>query len=623
MCGIAGFFRLGFPDTNETLLTRMGESIMHRGPDAGGTYMDQQVGFVHRRLSILDLSEQGNQPMRSACGRYIIVFNGEIYNFLQLRSALEKRGWQFKTRTDTEVILALYAEIGTECLQQMNGMFAFAIWDTQTQVLFLARDRIGKKPLYYFTGGNHEFAFASEIKPLLILPSIRLTLDCTALIDYLKYLYIPAPKTIFKEIYKLPPGHSMALSAGEPPKIDEYWDVKFGNRTAISLETATEELLDLMKSSTALRMIADVPLGAFLSGGIDSSAVVALMAKLSRDPIRTCTIGFNDSEHDETAFAAEISRQFGTNHTEYTVCENLADTVTRLPRHFDEPFADSSAVPTYHVSRLARSSVTVAVAGDGGDECFGGYDKYSTELVENWVRNTLPHRALSLAHSLACRLGSDWMHKVRSLTGSALLDAGRAFYITNTFISDRELKGLLAESIARKCQGYDAAEHTLRYWNRVRDADHVTRMLYTDLKTYLPGDILAKVDRMSMAHSLEVRAPLLDYRIVEFAASLPSRWKINRREKKYILKKSFAQILTRETLHRRKHGFTVPLDAWFRKELRSLTVDSLINNDLMMDFFSRTCLQRVWDEHQNGIHNHGTLLWSLLSFALWHREYLQ
>jgi asparagine synthase (glutamine-hydrolysing) len=419
-------------------------------------------------------------------------------------------------------------------------MFAFAIWDTVDKTLFLARDRIGKKPLYYYHGGGDRLAFASEIKALLHLPGIGREVEPTALADYLKYLYVPSSKTIYRNIHKLPPAHFMLLRPGGEPHIAEYWDVDFSRRSASSPAEAEEALLELLQDSTACRMIADVPLGAFLSGGVDSSAVVALMAKASHEPVRTCTIGFADKSHDESPYAREVADLFATDHREYVVQDSLTETVSLLPRYFDEPFADSSAVPTYHVSRLARQAVTVALAGDGGDESFAGYDKYTVELKEDMARHIVPRPLLTMMHSGARGISHPIARKARSLTGSALLEPARAFYRTNSSIDDELLGQLLTDGIMRSCTGYDPAAHTLRYWDRVRGADHVSCMLYTDLKTYLPGDILVKVDRMSMANSLEVRAPFLDYRIIEFAASLPSQWKIKGNSKKIILKKSFA-----------------------------------------------------------------------------------
>jgi asparagine synthase (glutamine-hydrolysing) len=624
VCGITGFIRSSSPGADKDTLRCMGETISHRGPDASGEYLDEWVGLGHRRLSIIDLSPLGNQPMYSADGRYLIVFNGEIYNFPELRDELVKTGCTFKSRTDTEVILALYQLEGAQCLLKLNGMFAFAIWDRDEKVLFLARDRIGKKPLYYYHGGSDRVAFASEIKALLQLPCIGREVEPTAVADYLKYLYIPAPKTIFKQIHKLPPGHCLEVRIGCEPIIWEYWDVDFSNRpTNLHGDEIAAKLFDLVGSSTECRMMADVPLGAFLSGGIDSSAVVALMARTSSKPVTTCSIGFQDKSHDETEYAREVADYYSTDHAEYTVGENLAETVALLPRYFDEPFADSSAVPTFHVSRLARQLVTVALAGDGGDENFGGYGKYVTDMKEDLVRRTVPRFLLQAINGVVSGRNGSLMHKACSLTESALSNPGRAYYRTNTFISDNDLNAVLSEPLQTLCRGYDPADHTLKYWNRLQGADHLTRMLYTDIKTYLPGDILAKVDRMSMAHSLEVRAPLLDYRVVEFAASLPSSLKILGNNKKRLLKTAFAPYLPARIINRRKHGFTVPLDDWFRSDLVPLCNKHLLNNDPLSDFFSMPRIRHLWQEHQGRKASHGTLLWSLLSFSLWQQEYLQ
>jgi len=622
MCGIAGFTRSVAPQGDRALLKRMGEVMSHRGPDACGEYLDDSVGLSHRRLSILDLSPLGNQPMHSLDGRMVIVFNGEIYNFLELRAELERGGVVFRSRTDTEVILAMYQRHGVDCLARLNGMFAFALYDKERRTLLLARDRIGKKPLYYYHAGGDRLAFGSEIKCLLALPGIPREVEPTAVADYLKYLYIPAPKTIYRSVYKLPPAHYLELEMGGEPRIAQYWDVAFNGTSDLTVEEAEGKLLALLQDATASRMIADVPLGAFLSGGVDSSAVVALMSRAAREPVKTCSIGFADKRHDETPFAREVAGAFGTEHREYQVRERLTDTVTLLPRYFDEPFADSSALPTYHVSRLARQSVTVALAGDGGDESFAGYSKYVTELKEDLVRHAVPRPILSLVQGVSGAIPHRLARKAHSLSTSALCDPAAAYYRTNSFIGDALLSELLAAPVRRACSGYDPGEYTRRYYKRMAGADHVTAMLYTDLKTYLPGDILVKVDRMSMAHALEVRAPFLDYRVVEFAARLPSSWKIASGEKKIILKRIFAPLLPKSVFNRPKQGFTVPLENWFRNELRQLTEERLLGEPEMAHYLEPAVVRRVWDEHLSGKADHGTLLWSLLMLSLWHREYL-
>jgi len=621
MCGIAGFTRSAAPEGDTALLHRMGEAIAHRGPDGHGEFLDDHIGLAHRRLAIIDLSADGAQPMYSACGRYVIVFNGEIYNFQELRKKYAEKGYVFRSRTDTEVILAAYSFHGEACLEQLHGMFAFALWDKQRRTLFLARDRIGKKPLYWWHGGNDRLAFASELKSLLLLPQVRPEIDQTAIVDFLKYLYVPAPKTIYRNIYKLLPGHSLTLRIGENPVIREYWDVKFAANDGLGFAAATEHLLDLVERQTSLRMVADVPLGAFLSGGVDSSGIVALMVKNSAEPVRTCTIGFADKAFDETPYAREVAERYGTLHHEYQVRENLIETIQVLPRYFDEPFADSSALPTYHVSRLAKQAVTVALSGDGGDESFGGYQKYVTELIEHKVRRTSPRFLLRLLHGLAAESTSGLRKRIGSLSTAALTDPGTGFYHTNTFITDRQLGQLLAPQLASFCRDYDPSEYTRQFWGKQQGADHVTRMLYTDLKTYLPGEALVKVDRASMAHALEVRSPLLDHSVVEFAATLPSRWKIAGKQKKIILRQAFSSLLPSDFLARRKQGFAVPLASWFRNELQALTREMLLENEALDPYFNRGAIARLHQRHTQQREDHGTLLWTLLSFALWQREY--
>ncbi len=622
MCGITGFMRSCAPTADRATLRRMGEAIMHRGPDASGEYLDDWIGLGHRRLSIIDLSARGNQPMRSADGRYWIVFNGEIYNFSALRSALEQQGVCFSSDTDTEVLLALYQRQGKACLDQLNGMFAFAVWDRAERTLFLARDRIGKKPLYYYHGGGDRLAFASEIKALLPLLDSCPSIEPTAVADFLTYLYIPAPRTIFKNIYKLQPGHCLTLQAGGEPVVTEYWDLALPEHPAtIGIEDAADQLLELLRDSTACRMVADVPLGAFLSGGIDSSAVVALMAAAAKRPVITCSIGFPDREHDESTHARAVAARFATRHTEYRMGPDLAETVPLLPRYFDEPFADSSALPTYHLCRLARQQVTVALAGDGGDENFGGYSKYRTDLQQDLVRQGVPRFLLEAVSLLTAGSGGRLMRRAHSLAASALCDQGRAYVQTNSCIAADTLNRLFSPEMQKLCRGYDPATPTLASWERTRGADLLTRMLYTDIKTYLPGDILVKVDRMSMAHALEVRAPLLDHRVVSFAAALPSNLKIRGGSKKFILKHAFRDQLPPLIRWRPKHGFTVPLNRWFRHELRSLGEQLLLDSPQSGRFFAPASVRQLWQEHQQGSHQHGTLLWSLLSFALWQHEY--
>ncbi|WP_321391007.1 asparagine synthase (glutamine-hydrolyzing) [uncultured Desulfuromusa sp.] len=623
MCGIAGYMCAGFPDADISVLKKMGQTISHRGPDASGEYIDEYVALGHQRLSIVDLSSAGAQPMTSLNQRYVIVFNGEIYNFLELRSVLESKGVIFRSRTDTEVILTLFETEGPSCLQRLNGMFALAIWDKQERSLFIARDRIGKKPLYYYHDGRgSNLAFASEIKALLQIGSIPKTIDQTALLDYMAYLHIPAPKTIYKNIYKLLPGHYLQLNFDSVPIISEYWDVLFSKTTHSTFNESVEELLNLVSNATASRMISDVPLGAFLSGGVDSSLIVGLMSNHVSDRVKTCSIGFSDKKHDESAYARQVADIFKTDHREYFVTESMVDTIKLLPKYFDEPFADSSAIPTYHVSRLAKKFVTVALSGDGGDETFGGYDRYVTELVENVFRENVPSVVLNLLNVISGCGSGMYQKKLSTLVSGAMADPAMGFYKTNSHATDHEMKLILSSDMYSTFNNYDPSWHIRKYWDRVKGEDHMTRMSYTELKSTLPDGILVKVDRMSMANSLEVRSPLLDYRVIELAGSMPSKWKINRRNKKVILKEVAKLNLPSPLINRKKQGFTVPLDNWFRNELKPFFFENVLNEEGMRDYFDVDNLKIIFESHLRGSNDYSTLLWMVLSFSLWWNEYI-
>lgn len=624
MCGIAGFLGRYDSAPSEDILARMGDSIFHRGPDAGGIYCDDDIALCHRRLSIIDLSAAGNQPMKSLDGRYLIVYNGEVYNFRELRAQLEKQGLTFATKTDTEVILTLYQQEGVDCLQRLNGMYAFAIWDLQERSLFLARDRLGKKPLYYYDY-NGRFVFASEIKAILCAPDIDKGIRLDAIKDYFTYQYIPDPKSIFNHIHKLPPGHWMMVDESGVRQ-QQYWDVSFSEVSEKSQLQLQEELYRLLEDAVRKRMVSDVPLGAFLSGGIDSSLIVGMMANNSSDAITTCSIGFDSEKFDEVHFAKKVARQFSTDHHEFTVKENVEDNLLKIAAYFDEPFSDPSFVPTYFVSQLARQQVTVALAGDGGDENFAGYSKYAVDQVENRIRQMVPAivrsaflpplaRALSYSSNTAARKGS-------SLLGTLSKTPERGFFVSNSFFNERLWKELIIDDLKRVSADYDAAEVTIKHYQSAETDDHLSRILYVDLKTYLPGDILVKVDRMSMANSLETRAPILDYRVVEFAASIPSNLKLREKEKKYILKKALSDLLPEEILYRKKMGFSVPLQHWLQHEIHAIASKYLFSaGSGISQFFDIRGVQRIWDEHQSGKWNHCAELWSLLMFELWWQNY--
>ena len=628
MCGLAGFLRTpATPDreAHKRWAEAMGEAIVHRGPDAGATWLDERVALVHRRLSILDLSDAGTQPMVSHSGRYIIAFNGEIYNFQGLRNELTRQGQAFQTRTDTEVLLTLYELEGPACLDRLNGMFAIAIWDTVERKLFLARDRLGKKPLYYYEADG-QFAFASELKALLPAPFVKTEIRYDAVRDFFAYQYVPDPKCIYKNMHKVPPGHWLMVG-DQGSHLTQYWDVSFRSPSRSSASELAEGLYDIIDDAVRLRMVSDVPLGAFLSGGVDSSAVVGLMAAHADHPVTTCAIGFDSKRFDEVEWAKKVAGLFNTDHHEFTVKENVTGKLTDIAYYFDEPFADPSFVPTYFVSQLARQKVTVALAGDGGDENFAGYSKYATDQTENRLRNLFPGgMRRSLFPQLARLAGSINMgpaSKAQSLLDTLALDPAEAFYRTNCFFRPELWNELAIGELKRETEGYDPAGITIEQYRKADTDDHLSKILYTDIKTYLPGDILVKVDRMSMANSLETRAPLLDYRVVEYAAGIPSSLKLNGRDKKHILKKAFQRTLPDDVLYRKKMGFSVPLAQWLRQELRPMAESVFGRNEStgLAGFFDMEKVHRLWKRHLGGDNRYTQELWSLMTFALWWQNY--
>lgn len=626
MCGIAGFTHHNYDYGNtRKLLENMGNSISHRGPDDSDVFADKQVGLCHRRLAIIDLSDAGRQPMYSPSGRYITVFNGEIYNFQSLRASLEEEGVKFRGNSDTEVMLALYEKSGPDCLAELNGMFAIAIWDTVEKKLFLARDRLGKKPLYYYKK-NDQFIFASEIKAILSVPGVDKTVRQDAVKDFFFYQYVPETKSIFKYIDKVQAGHWMLVDQ-DGIKSHQYWDVSFSNTTEKSVDEIQADLYDLLDDSVRSRMVSDVPLGAFLSGGVDSSAVVGLMANNSTKPITTCAIGFDSKKFDEVAYAAKVAEQFKTDHHEFTVKENVADNLTSIAQYFDEPFADPSFVPTFFVSKLARSMVTVALAGDGGDENFAGYGKYQHDQLENKLRTLVPfaicRRACSAGSRLLRDLDSQPLRRASSLLGSLSVKPDMGFFISNTFFTQALWDQVVRDDFQTRLGDYNPATITTDLYHSADTDDHLSKILYTDIKSYLPGDILVKVDRMSMANSLETRAPILDYRVVEYAATIPANLKMQERETKYILKKTMERLLTEETLYRKKMGFSVPLANWLRNEIHAIAESKLLNSSSgLFEFFDPAEVEKIWHQHQSGSRDYSSELWSMLVFELWWEHYI-
>jgi asparagine synthase (glutamine-hydrolysing) len=621
MCGIAGIFDCrGRGETDRGLLCRMTGLLAHRGPDGDGFYHAPGVGLGHRRLAIIDLAG-GAQPIFNEDRTVCVVFGGEIYNFQPLMAELAALGHVFRTRCDTEVIVHAWEEWGEGCLERFNGMFAFALYDERRETLFLARDRLGEKPLYYSFLADGRVLFASELKAIACVAAVDRSLDPQAIEEFFAFGYIPDPRSIYRGVKKLPPAHSLLVRRGEtPPEPRAYWELRFVDGMAIDREEAAEELIARLRRAVDMRMIADVPLGAFLSGGVDSSGVVATMAGLRPQPVRTFTISFGASGFDESAHAAVVARRYATDHRVRAVDPDCFDLIDGLAQVYDEPFGDSSALPTLQVCAMARENVTVALSGDGGDEVFGGYRRYRWHRFEERWRRALPQ---GLRGPLFGLLGAaypklDWAP--RPLRAKATLQelaqsAGEA-YVASVSVSSAALRRrLFSAGLARELQGYAAAEVLTAHMARCRSADPLSQVQYADFKTYLPGDILTKVDRASMASSLEVRVPLLDHTLVEWAATLPSDLKLRGGRGKRIFKAALEPYLPNEILYRPKQGFVVPLARWFRGPLRAQLRERLTGANLRQcGLFDPAAVDTLLDEHQSGRRDHSPALWSLAMF---------
>ncbi|HEY1433424.1 MAG TPA: XrtA/PEP-CTERM system amidotransferase [Stellaceae bacterium] len=618
MCGIAGIFDFrGRGDIDRALLQRMTDILGHRGPDGDGFHCAPGIGLGHRRLAIVDLVT-GDQPQFNEDGTVCVVFNGEIYNFQPLMAELTRLGHIFRTRSDTEVIVHAWEEWGERCLDRFNGMFAFALWDANREALFLARDRLGEKPLYYSILADGRLVFASELKALALSPDIHRRLDPQAVEEFFAYGYIPDPRSIYLGVGKLAPAHSLLVKRGEPPSEPRcYWDVRFVDGISVEREEAEEELIARLRESVRMRMIADVPLGAFLSGGVDSSSVVAMMAGLKAEPVSTFSIAFGTKGWDESAYAAEISWRYRTDHHVKEVDPNSFDLLDRLATIYDEPFGDSSAIPTFRVCAMARENVTVALSGDGGDEVFAGYRRYRWHCFEERVRRVMPaslrRPVFGTAGALYPKL--DWAP--RPLRAKATLqelarDTIEAYFSSVSICATELRRRLFSPHLTRELQGYDGVEVLRAHMRRCDSEDALSQVQYADFKTYLPGDILTKVDRASMASSLEVRVPLLDHTLVEWAAGLPSHLKLHGREGKHVFKTALEPHVSKEILYRPKQGFAVPLAAWFRGPLRGRLREALLGPVLRESGLLDTgTITTLLDQHQSGERDHSAALWTL------------
>lgn len=619
MCGIAGIFHCGtIKPVDPARVDRMCDALVHRGPDGSGVWTAPGVGLGHRRLAIIDLAGSP-QPMHSADGRATIVFNGEIYNFRELRRELERLGANFRTSGDTEVILAAWQQWGVDCLPRLQGMFAFAIYDAAERTLFLARDRLGVKPLFMAHLSDGSLAFASELKGLVAHPLLRREADPLAIEDYLTWGYVPDHRSILKGVEKLPAGHFRLLTHdARPAAPTRWWDVSFAERRRGSERDLEAELLHHLREAVTSRMIADVPLGAFLSGGVDSSSVVALMAEASREPVRTCSIGFDVGSLDETSYAAKVAEIFGTDHRAQVVSADQFGEVDALVDMFDEPFADASALPTWRVARLARESVTVALSGDGADEAFAGYRRQVFHAHEERIRRFLPN---DFRRKVLGPLGrfypkADWAPRPlrAKATLLALAADGAQGYARGLSVVAPEIReGLYGPELARELGGYRGEQPLMDLMRAARARSGLDRAQYADLKFWLPGDILTKVDRTSMAVSLEAREPLLDHRLIEFAATLPERMRVRGKQGKWLLKKAMRRYLPDDILYRPKQGFVTPIAQWLRGplagEARAIASSAALART---GWFDTATLGKLAEAHVAGRADHSRLLWQML-----------
>ncbi len=630
MCGITGIVDLtGRRSIDAAALTRMNESQHHRGPDEGDVFVAPGVGLGHRRLSIIDLAT-GQQPLFNEDRSVVVVFNGEIYNYAELIPELVAHGHTFATRSDTEVIVHAWEQWGERCVDRFRGMFAFALWDEKQQTLFLARDRLGVKPLYYAALNDGQIIFGSELKSLVAHGSLACSMrdiDPQAVEEYFAFGYVPEPRTIFSGAKKLPPGCTLTLKRGAPvPEPREYWDPTFTLDSTLSEQDAQAELIERLRESVRLRMVSEVPLGAFLSGGVDSSAVVAAMAGLSSAPVNTCSISFADPAYDESRYAQMVAERYRTHHYVDQVKSDDFDLIDILARTYDEPYADSSAMPTYRVCQLARKHVTVALSGDGGDESFGGYRRYRFHMLEERMRSALP---LGLRRPLFGALGAlypkaDWAPRVfrAKTTFQALArDSVEAYFHSMSLLRDEDRAPLYSAQLRKRLGGYSAVEVFRRHAAKANRDDALALIQYLDLKTYLTGDINTKVDRASMAHSLEVREPLMDHKLVEWLGTLPSHYKLRGAEGKWLFKKALEPQLPNDVLYRPKMGFAVPLATWLRGPLRERVRNAVLGAPLLdTGLFDPATLRKLLDQHQSGARDHSAPLWSVLMFDAFVRQ---
>ncbi len=606
----------------------MNVTLRHRGPDSEGVYIADGIGLAMRRLAVIDLVT-GDQPMSNEDGSVWIVFNGEIYNYSSLRPILEAKGHTFRTQGDTEVVLHLYEEYGQGCVKHLRGMFALAVWDARTRRLFLARDRVGKKPLYYAVQDG-TLLFGSELKSLLPAIAGHPQLNLMAIHHYLTLQYIPDPLTIFHEIHKLPPGHWLTWQDGQIT-LERYWDLVYEPRLGVAVGSQLEELQHAIREAVRIRLMSDVPLGAWLSGGLDSAIVVGLMASQMAEPVKTFSIGFSEKAFSELDAARRVAEHFGTDHHEFVVTPRVAEVLPALVWHCDEPLADPAALPTWYLARHTRQHVTVALNGDGGDEAFAGYQRYYADALADLyglVPNLLRQKVLDpvwhkFPESGTQPLERNWLAALRRLSQAACLPREASILRWGSYFTEAGKYALYTDDMAQAVAGLDSVAFLSDVFCQAPAYTRLDRTLYADVHTYLPGALLVKADRMSMAHSLEVRSPLLDHHVMELAAGLPQNWKVRGWTTKRFLRQAFVDLVPVDTRRRGKQGFAVPLGVWFRGQLRDLACDVLLGSTARQrGWFQPAAVQRLLDEHQSGHADHGKRIWALLMLEMWCRRFV-
>lgn len=629
MCGICGkVYRHHERPVEEDIIKKMCDAIVHRGPDDMGYHVDKNVGIGMRRLSIIDLAG-GHQPIFNEDGSIAVILNGEIYNFPELRARLESQGHIFKTKSDTEMIVHLYEEKGEDCVHDLRGMFGFALWDSKQKRLMVARDRIGIKPIYYALD-DEKLLFGSELKSLLQDPDLSRDFDHFALNCYFSFMNTLAPDSIFKNVRKLLPGQYF-IYENDKFRIENYWQFSLQENRTLTEADAIEQLVEKLQESVKIRLISDVPLGAFLSGGIDSSSVVALMSKVSDSPVKTFSIGFKSKAFNELEYARQVAKQYNTDHHEFMVEPDAIPIIDDLIWYLDEPFSDPSAIPTYFVSKIAREQVTVVLTGDGGDEMFAGYSGYNVEAVLNrfrkipgFIRNGIIKNVLNIFPNTPFAKFNEQKARMARILERVDMPAEQRFFSRHHVFSGDEKHQLYAADFMTSLNGeFDITDRLMSYIDFPNKANPVDKMLFLDTNLYLPNDMLVKVDRMSMAASLEARVPLLDHILVEFVSTLPSHMKVRGTTTKYILKKAMERFLPNEILYRRKQGFNVPLNEWFRNDLTQLASDVLLDRvTTNRGILNRTAIENIIQSHQKKERDLSFQIWSLIVFEKWCRRFL-